>query len=135
MVFLQYESAHYALQFEIVTIYGRVIYIQIILWNSNSNNCHIGILHHKCTDCRFFGKLHINHINVILLVLLQINLVYVRLFTEICKQTESSYKRLHICKKSTFFDLLQKLQGLRVYVHAIPVNLKSPHSNFPAKSL
>ena len=30
MVFLQYESAHYALQFEIVTIYGRVIFLQNI---------------------------------------------------------------------------------------------------------
>ena len=30
MVFLQYESAHYALQFEIVTIYGRGIFLQNI---------------------------------------------------------------------------------------------------------
>ena len=30
MVFLQYESAHYALQFEIVTIYGRLIFLQNI---------------------------------------------------------------------------------------------------------
>ena len=54
------------------------------------------LLHPKCNDCLYFGKFNINHINVILSVFLQINLVYVRLFTETCKQTESSYKRLHI---------------------------------------
>ena len=43
----------------------------------------------------FFGKFNIQQINVILLVFFQINLVYVRLFTETCKQTESSYKRYH----------------------------------------
>ena len=54
------------------------------------------MLHHKCNYCLFFGKFNINHINVILLVSFQINLVYVRLFTETCKQTESSYKRFLI---------------------------------------
>ena len=60
------------------------------------------MLHHKCTDCLSFGKFKINHINVILSVFLQINLVYVRLFTETCKQTESSYKRYHIYPDSTW---------------------------------
>ena len=54
------------------------------------------LLHPKCNVCLYFGKFNINHINVILSVFLQINLVYVRLFTETCKQTESSYKRYHI---------------------------------------
>ena len=54
------------------------------------------MVHHKCTVALFFGKFSINHINVTLLVSFQINLVYVRLFTEACKQSESSYKRLHI---------------------------------------
>ena len=54
------------------------------------------MLHHKCTDCLSFCKFNINHINVTLSVFLQINLVYVCLFTETCKQTQSSYKRYHI---------------------------------------
>ena len=49
-----------------------------------------------------FGKFNINHINVILLVYFQINLVYVSLFTETCKWTESSYKRLHIHSVTNF---------------------------------
>ena len=60
------------------------------------------MLHHKCTDCLVFGKFKINHINVILSVFLQINLVHVRLFTETCKQTESSYKRYHIFRTFLF---------------------------------
>ena len=68
------------------------------------------MLHHKCTDCLFFGKFKINHINVILLVFFQINLVYVRLFTETCKQTESSYKRYHIycaCRRNISEDAIK----------------------------
>ena len=102
--------------------------------NSNSHNCHIGMASfrhellvsvlllkcstlHKCTECLFFGKFNINHINVILLVSFQINLVYVRLFTETCKQTESSYKRLHIQERSIMVTHLPlspaKLLGAR----------------------
>ena len=39
MVFLQYESADYALQFEIVTIYGRVIHVSL-QFNIVKTFCH-----------------------------------------------------------------------------------------------
>ena len=67
----------------------------------------------NCTDCLSFGNFNINHINVILLVVFfQINLVYLRLFTETCKQTESSYKRLHLhcCKLKTTATQVVKVE-------------------------
>ena len=62
------------------------------------------MLHHKCIDCLCFGKLNFNHINVVILVSFQINLVYVRLYTETFKQTESSYKRYHIPSIYSIFN-------------------------------
>ena len=81
------------------------------------------MLHHKCTDCLFFGNFNINHINVILLVFFQINLVYVRLFTETCKQTESSYKRYHVHRKNGLFQLSSELGARQAQREVVKIKI------------
>ena len=82
------------------------------------------LLHPKCNVCLYFGKFNINHINVILSVFLQINLVYVRLFTETCKQTESSYKRYHIYHTLfTYQTFTVQLQAV-VHVTILKINFE-----------